>query len=147
MLPDLIRYTEVADARYIEAFINAGNSIPKAEALFSHILNSQHVWLSRINGIKPEYKPWDIHPVADFKELHTKNIAEMNRVATQEDLDKIISYSTFTGDRLENTVRDILLHITNHSGYHRGQVASLLKQNNVQPPVTDLIVLKREGVL
>lgn len=35
----------------------------------------------------------------------------------------------------------------NHSTYHSGQIASLLKADDIVPPATDLIILKRDMLL
>ena len=64
-----------------------------------------------------------------------------------DDLKRSVSYTTQAGDSLVNTVGDILFHAANHSTYHRAQVATVFKQNNIQPPVTDFIALKRQGLL
>ena len=147
MLDKLIRYTEVADSLYIEAFLKAKNTVSKAEELFSHLLNAQHVWISRINGISPRHLSFDVHEKSYFLELHIENIAALRHILTINELEKVIQYKTFAGEPLENAIADILLHVANHSTYHRAQVASLLKQNNIQPPVTDFIALKRMGLL
>jgi uncharacterized damage-inducible protein DinB len=36
-------------------------------------------------------------------------------------------------------------HLLNHSTYHRGQVAAMLRQNGEKPPSTDLIRYYREA--
>ncbi len=37
----------------------------------------------------------------------------------------------------------IVLHVVNHGSYHRGQVATLLRQSGFTPPGTDLIMFYR----
>lgn len=147
MIADFIRYTEVADAIVIRNFLAANRSLPEAEKLFSHILNAQHIWASRINSIKPSFLTWDLQPVSAFEEMHVSNIAQLKEILANDDLARQVSYTTQAGDSLVNTVGDIILHAANHSTYHRAQVVSLFKQNNIQPPVTDLIALKRQGLL
>ncbi|MBI3466927.1 MAG: hypothetical protein HY000_28265 [Planctomycetes bacterium] len=44
-----------------------------------------------------------------------------------------------------NTVCDILIHVVNHSSYHRGQLAILLGQEEKTPPVTDYIAYLRDA--
>jgi uncharacterized damage-inducible protein DinB len=46
------------------------------------------------------------------------------------------------GDTLAHivVVRDILMHAVNHSTYHRGQVARLLRQLGAAAPETDFVV-------
>jgi uncharacterized damage-inducible protein DinB len=41
-------------------------------------------------------------------------------------------------------MRDILLHVVNHTTYHRGHVADMLYHQSMSPPTTDLPVFLRE---
>lgn len=143
MLAELIKYTELADEKFIEAFINADKSMPEAERLFSHILNAQHIWISRLRKEDPLYERFHVHPVHRFKELHLANIAALQALAAA-DLNYTVQYRNSQGGYYENTASDILFHSVNHSTYHRAQVATQFRLNNMQPPATDFIVLKRE---
>ena len=40
--------------------------------------------------------------------------------------------------------RDILLHVVNHTTYHRGHAADILYHLNIFPPTTDLPVFLKE---
>jgi uncharacterized damage-inducible protein DinB len=40
--------------------------------------------------------------------------------------------------------RDILLHVVNHTTYHRGHAADILYHLKIFPPTTDLPVFLRE---
>jgi uncharacterized damage-inducible protein DinB len=44
---------------------------------------------------------------------------------------------TLAGDSDESIATEVLRHIVNHSTYHRGQVASKLKQFGIEQPITD----------
>ena len=146
MLKELIRYTEVADEKIINIFLQTHVQLPEAEAMFSHILNSQHIWISRIREVSPRYERFYVHDKKDFKQLHFENIADMYELANT-DLNFAVTYSNSQGDNLENKAADILFHLVNHSTYHRAQVATLFRLNNIQPPITDYIILKRENQL
>ena len=146
MLSELIRYTEVADDLAINTFLKSGKQIPEAEALFSHILNAQHIWISRIHQVPANYERLDIHPVSHFREMHHLNIAGLKQILETEDLDKTVRYSSSFGT-FEDNISHILFQVVNHSTYHRAQVASHFKKNGIQPPVTDFIWLQREGLL
>jgi len=37
-----------------------------------------------------------------------------------------------------------MVHLVNHSSYHRGQLAGMMRQLGVKPPGTDYIVFVRE---
>jgi len=146
MLNQLVRYTEVADLQFIKTFLETDKDLPEAESLFSHVLNSQNIWIGRISQRPQIYDRFHIHPKEKFMELHRENIANLNSLLSS-DLALTISYANSEGGFFENSVSDILFHIINHSTYHRAQVASQFRINNVKPPVTDFIILKREGLL
>ena len=78
--------------------------------------------------------------------MHLENIADMYELA-DTDLNFNVIYTTFQDDKLENKASDILFHMVNHSTYHRAQIATLFRRNNIQPPITDYIVLNRKNQL
>ncbi len=49
------------------------------------------------------------------------------------------------GGRGSMTRGDILLHVVNHTTYHRGHVADMLYSMHVTPPTTDLPVFLRDA--
>lgn len=142
MIRDLIRYNEVAESKVLESFLNTATELPEAEYLFSHILNASHIWICRIEGVKNTYERFDIHSKEKFHTLHKENMLKLYALA-ELDLDRIIGYTTSAGTFFEDKKMDILVHLVNHSTYHRGQIALEFRRNAVEPPVTDFIVLKR----
>jgi uncharacterized damage-inducible protein DinB len=58
---------------------------------------------------------------------------------TDEGLAKRMAFEFEPGKRWEFSVAHILQHVVNHSTYHRGQVATLLRQLGQAPPATDLL--------
>jgi uncharacterized damage-inducible protein DinB len=48
------------------------------------------------------------------------------------------------GEKFANTIKDIVVHVINHSTYHRAQIAQLVKQSGGEPAKTDYIVYQRE---
>lgn len=145
MLKDQLRYTEIADQLVIDIFKNTELILPQAEHLFSHVLNAQHIWLSRINKTEPLYDRFQDHPKEKFDSFLKENIAGFKVVLQSKDLEEVLPYKISTGDTFENTIGDILFHVVNHSTYHRAQIASLFKQAGITPPVTDYVFLKRQA--
>lgn len=146
MLAQLIKYTEVADFKFIEIFANVGRKLPEAEKLFSHILNAQHIWVSRLNNEIPLYDRFHLHPVEYFESLHRANISELHTLAAA-DLSFTVKYKTAQAGDFESSALDIMYHIVNHSTYHRAQVATQFRLNGIEPPATDFILLKRQHQL
>ena len=56
------------------------------------------------------------------------------------DLERPLSYESPPGTRWTYTLGQMLQHVVNHSTYHRGQVAAMLRQAGVAPPATDYLV-------
>jgi uncharacterized damage-inducible protein DinB len=56
----------------------------------------------------------------------------------------VITYRAMNGSPYANPLGELLRHVVNHGTYHRGQVATLLRQLGVKPPQTDLILYYRE---
>jgi uncharacterized damage-inducible protein DinB len=146
MIKELIKYTEVADLLYIDTFKKADVELKEAEAIFSHILNAQHIWIKRIKKEAQQFQRFDIHTVESFLKLHIENTSELNSIIPS-DLDQIVHYANSDRSEYENSVNDILIHLANHSTYHRAQVATQFRINNIQPPITDYIFLKRENLI
>jgi uncharacterized damage-inducible protein DinB len=53
---------------------------------------------------------------------------------------------SFDNWAVSQRIVDILLHIVNHSTYHRGQVTTLLRQVGAVPPETDFVVFRERGL-
>jgi uncharacterized damage-inducible protein DinB len=59
-------------------------------------------------------------------------------------LDEKVSFALIGGTPGVMTRGEILLHVVNHTSYHRGFVADLFYQVPARPPTTDLPVYMRE---
>jgi uncharacterized damage-inducible protein DinB len=62
-------------------------------------------------------------------------------MTTVADLRDLFAYDDWANARL----LDLLLHVVNHSTYHRGQAAMLLRALGAVAPETDFVVY-REGL-
>ncbi len=60
-------------------------------------------------------------------------------------LEEEVRFTLIGGNRGVMTRGEILLHVVNHTSYHRGFVADLFFQVPARPPVTDLPVFLREA--
>lgn len=147
MLQDFLNYTQVADGKMIEIFESHQNINPKAISLFSHILNAQHIWSCRILDKKPDFTVWQEHLPTLFASISKGNFKALEYILTNTALDNEIHYSNSKGEVFINLVKDILLHVFNHSTYHRAQISTLFKLDNVEPPITDYVILKRNHQL
>ena len=60
------------------------------------------------------------------------------------DAGRLIDYKSFAGEPFTNTLGQIVQHVVNHGTYHRGQVATMLRQLGAQAISSDLICFYRE---
>jgi uncharacterized damage-inducible protein DinB len=66
------------------------------------------------------------------------------RSLTEELLAAVIRYVNRRGETWEYELWKQMLHVVNHSSYHRGQVITMLRQLGAPPPTTDFLVFYDE---
>jgi uncharacterized damage-inducible protein DinB len=90
---------------------------------------------------------WQFFPIEEsIKQLKQTNMEWMNILdgLKDENLEKRIEYKNTKGEVFVNNMKDILMHVINHSTYHRAQIAQLIRQNGGEPAKTDYIVYQRQ---
>jgi uncharacterized damage-inducible protein DinB len=71
---------------------------------------------------------------------------ELGERLSNEELNELVRFQYIGGGDGEMTRGEILLHVVTHGTYHRGTVADLLNQAQVNPRPTDLTVFVRDVV-
>ena len=110
--------------------------------LLSHILNVHQIWNYKFQPSELPYGAWDIHQIQDTLEMDTKNFEHSCLILDKFELSQPVQYLNSKGQIFENSVRDILFQIINHSTYHRGQIATEFRQIGLEPLLTDYIYYK-----
>lgn len=146
-IKEFIKYTKKADEIMMTAFANTGFSIPEANTLWSHVLSAQHIWAKRMLNEQPAYAVWEVLLPENFEAIYAANLGLLEHVAATKSLDEVINYANSAGEVFSSTVGEILMHVCNHGTYHRGQLAKMLKQAGYAVPLTDYIMLKRQGLM
>lgn len=127
--------------KYLEALPEVPQTCLK---LMQHIVNAESIWLSRIEGEKPVVGVWEERPLADCLILHARSAKLLQAIVERDqDLERVISYVTSTGDPFSNNIHDILIHVLNHASYHRAQIAMALRAHDIEPVNTDYILYVR----
>lgn len=155
----LTRYNAWAN----DLFLSAVSSVPSAELTAPRPI----VFGSLIRTLNHAYAMdyvWQCHLLGKPHGLQSRNPEECpaidDLVVSQRSIDKwYVSYSDAnTEDELAEAIdlifigggagrmtrRDILLHVVNHTTYHRGHAADILYNLGISPPTTDLPVFLRE---
>jgi len=142
-LIDLFEYTFHFNNEMIRII---SDNLPKADEktvrLINHILNAQQIWNARILGEKT-FEVWQINPFESLEEINQQNFKNSIQIIENYDSDQRIEYHNSKGTAFENSIFEMLFQAVNHSTYHRGQINSLLRQNGIEPVVTDYIFYKR----
>ena len=126
-----------------------GGAFPTLLGLVAHVVGAERVWLIRWKEETPKGRPaWMADPSppvlrAALSEVERDRAAFLATV-TKEDLARPISYTLMDGSGATLPLEMLVKHAANHSTYHRGQIASMLRRLGAAPPATDLLVFAVE---
>lgn len=143
---ELLEYTYTFNDKVIESLMQDSKGVEKSIQLINHTINAQQIWNARIENARITITVWDIRSLEDLKTINLVNYQKSLAIIDSFDLEKRVIYTNTKGEVFENSVRDILFHVINHSTYHRGQIATDYKLNGIQTLVTDYIFYKREEI-
>lgn len=125
------------------------SSFPSVLSTLGHLVGAEWVWLRRWLGESPTSVPaWqrdlDLnHLRQQLSSIEVERAEWLTRLA-DSDLSAMLSYSTLNGQLYVHRLGDLVRHVVNHSTYHRGQLATQLRQLGATPPSTDFIRYLRE---
>jgi uncharacterized damage-inducible protein DinB len=155
----LTRYNQWANRLIFDAVaaLPDGEAAKERASLFKnivHTLNHNYVidriWQAHLEGRAHGYTARNTPDHPPLAELWTRQqeiddwyIVWSDRL-TDHTLGEPVSFTLIGGNAGVMTRGQILLHIINHTTYHRGFVADLFYQVPARPPTTDLPVYLRE---
>jgi uncharacterized damage-inducible protein DinB len=121
-----------------------GGSFGSIHGTLAHVYGAEWVWLERWHGRSPRALPepqqgWTLE---DFREKwrpvedgHAAFVAAV----TPERLTQPLTYVNFAGQTCTYSLAEALVHVPNHGTYHRGQIATMLRQLDHKPIPTDYL--------
>lgn len=129
-------------------------SFDKAVSLLAHVVAARTLWLhrfgvratgpSREEGVFP--RGLSLESVeARLRDMH-EEWSDYLAALDETELSRVFDYRSFEGQRFRNVVEDLLTQLFGHSWYHRGQVASIVRDLGGVPAVTDYLFWVREPV-
>ncbi|MBI3235791.1 MAG: DinB family protein [Bacteroidetes bacterium] len=122
----------------------------RALLLFSHLLSSSHMWLSRVKTEDITTTLFQERTLEGCELLlneNTNNWIEYIDQANDEELNRIIQFTfPIDGTQKKMSVINAIMHIVHHSSYHRGQIVSKLKGCVEELPLVTYIVYAFEEV-
>ena len=126
-----------------------GSSFHSIRATVAHVAGAEWLWLRRWTGPSPSAFPAWVKTagvadlVARFREIERERGAFLGSL-TDADLAKPVSFTLLNGHGDVQMLEAQMLHVVNHSTYHRGQVAGMIRQVGGTPVSTDLIQYHRQ---
>lgn len=123
------------------------SSFPSLWDTLWHIVGEEWVWLRRCQGQNPEAIPsWAVKGSPGDFSLALSEVQAERRIFLAEladaKLDQAVEFRSLEGHDHRQIVRDMLIHTVNHSTYHRGQAATILRQLGTAAPETDFVVFR-----
>ncbi len=126
-----------------------GASFGSLQGTAAHLVSAQWNWLGRWKG-KPASQPLPADAFASPQQANRRWV-EVDRALADfvEGLDagslqRSIALTTPQGRSYSSLLWQAMLHVVNHSSYHRGQIAAMLRQVGAIPQGTDLMLFYRE---
>ena len=156
----LTRYNAWANKLMFDAVaaLPSGEAEKERKSLFRNMVHSlnhnyviDRIWQAHLEGRDHGYETRntkDHPPLAELwrlqQEIDAWYIAWSDRLSDAA-LDEQVRFTLIGGNQGVMTRGEILLHVVNHTSYHRGFVADLFFQVPARPPTTDLPVYLREA--
>ena len=159
-LKDLTAYNTWANMKILKFVEEAGeeksvlpqqSSFPSIRKTVLHIWDAQSIWFNRIHGVSPQV--WPPVPFEGNTMMACQGLLESSREFEAlvgkfktEDIHKSITYQTLKGDEFQNTIFQIIVHLMNHSTFHRGQLITMFRGAGfAEFSATDMIAYFRES--
>ena len=126
-----------------------GSSFSSVRDTLMHICGAEWIWFERFHGRSHSSIP-DLPAIQTLDALRghwepqAKALLDFVGGLTQADLDRVFEYKTINYGTYSNPLWQSLQHLANHGTYHRGQVATMIRQHGGKPTATDLMHSYRE---
>ena len=125
-----------------------GSSFKSMFDTLNHVYLAELVWLKRVQG-EGNARLADLPVPPDMKAL-AHAWPDVHRMwldwagsFSGDDWNKPCTHRNSAGVESTLPYWQIALHVVNHGSYHRGQVATMLRQSGATPPGTDLAIFYR----
>jgi uncharacterized damage-inducible protein DinB len=142
-LERLFRYDDWANREAAASVLRPGNHAPaKARNILAHIIGTQWLWYARITQTESKMEVWPKLSPEQCAEESPRLLAVWERLLHslgERGLEQQVHYKNSKGEPWTSTVGEILTHVAMHGSYHRGQIATLLRDSGAEPAYTDYI--------
>ncbi len=149
-LHKLARYDAWANERTLAAARALGRRDERVETLLGHLVHAKRLWLGRIDRSPeaplPRTPPLtlELEEAARLLKLADARLLEVTGALVAAGPGHLVYYRTSKGDSHQTPLVDVIVHMVNHATYHRGQIATAVRNAGGTPAVTDYIAWVRE---
>ncbi len=151
----ILQYDQWANLKLLEhieylpedIFHKSMNSVfPTIAETFYHIFRGQRIWFKRsLHDLVMDESITEFITIAHAKnsliQLHNIQMEAIHQ--DYENLDVIV-YQNAKGTTFQNHFDEIIYHLVNHGSYHRGNIASMIRECGFKGTSTDYIQFLRE---
>lgn len=143
----MFAYNKWANTLFLDCL--ADNTIANAKIflLMSHVILAEEIWLCRLKGkAAPNENLWKEYAIEDLQlkeNNHKFSWKEFLESCSSKTFAGEIHYQNNKGQKFKTAVADVLNHVINHGTYHRAQIAGLLRQEGINPPLSDYVFFVR----
>lgn len=143
-----INYFRGQDPLLVEQHVPG--SFPSLRKTLMHIWDAQHIWYRRLHGESPAAflsSSWTGTVDEVYMGLFrtSEELAEFTRELAIYEFQQTVNYTTISSGPQSSRRYEILLHVFNHSMYHRGQLVTMARTLGMEGvPSTDLIRYLRQ---
>ena len=161
----MAKYNEVMNSRILDAsskltneklFQDKGAFFKSVIGSLNHIMIGDILWLKRFSLHSNDYKSLapmneiekpvkldsilfgDLGSFRNQRKLIDEVISNWCGEISESDLDHPFKYINFKGEQHNKRLGDLILHVFLHQIHHRGQITTLLSQDNIDFGDTDL---------
>lgn len=142
-LNEMFDYNRHCNHELIKLFLLYQDQVSEQSIkLLSHILNAHRIWNNRITQNNEHWEIWQIHSVPMMGDLDESNHSISKHMLLKHNSLKMIDFQMKDNNDYSCMIKDIMFHIINHSNYHRAQIATELRKQEIEPIQTDYIKYK-----
>jgi len=138
----LFAYDDWANREEVRHLRSLAAPPQQAIKILAHIVGTEWLWLGRLQrAAKPAvvWPDWNLDQCQkEIDRIRDEWPREFNRT-------DVVEYVNSKGERWTSRADDILMHTIIHGGYHRGQIATIVRQSGETPAYTDYIHCIRSG--
>jgi uncharacterized damage-inducible protein DinB len=134
----------------LNALRSLNEESPRAHTLFCHLLNSHSMWLSRVTKTDMKVGLFEERSLSDCEFMIEENYQGWKQYLeskTTADLEESIEFMGAWENppsKRRMAIEDALIHIINHSSYHRGQIVVHIKGKVEELPLSTYIMYASE---